>query len=72
LQSRRSYTVLIPIAAGIMLVATHPRFVLVALAYSYLLSAFIGMAIARLRHRDDAGAHPPASKDRDPGLTREA
>ena len=36
------------IAAGIVLIATHPRFVLVVLAYSYLASAFIGMAITRL------------------------
>ena len=55
LQSRRPYTVLIFIAAGIMAIATHPRFVLVALAYSYLASAFIGMAITRLRHRGDHG-----------------
>jgi CDP-diacylglycerol---serine O-phosphatidyltransferase len=52
LQSRRPYTVLIPIAAGIVLIATHPRFVLVAAAYSYLASPFIGMAYVRLRQRD--------------------
>ena len=51
LQSRRSYTVLIFIAAAIVLVATHPRFVLVAMAYTYLASAFIGQAITRFRHR---------------------
>ena len=58
LQIRRPYSVLLLIAAAIMLIATHPRFVLVAMAYSYLLSAFIGMAIARLRHRDDEPAEP--------------
>ena len=36
---------------GIMLIATHPRFVLVAAAYSYLASPFIGMAYLRLRQR---------------------
>ena len=51
LQSRRPYTVVLVIAAGIVLITTHPRYVLVALAYSYLLSAFVGMAITRLRHR---------------------
>ena len=56
-QTRRPYTVLIFIAGGIMLVATHPRFMLVAIAYSYLASAFIGLAISRLRHR----SAPPAS-----------
>jgi len=54
-QNRRPYTVLILVAAGIMLIATHPRFMLVAIAYGYLSSAFIGMALTRLRHRG-AGA----------------
>ena len=57
LQSRRPYTALIPIAAGIMLIATHPRLVLVVLAYSYLMSGFIGLAITRFRHR--GGRIPP-------------
>jgi len=51
LRSRRPYTVLLLIAAGIMLITTHPRFVLVLLAYTYLASAFIGMAITRFRRR---------------------
>jgi CDP-diacylglycerol--serine O-phosphatidyltransferase len=55
LQSRRPYTVLIFVAAGIMAIATHPRFVLVAMAYTYLASAFVGMAITRMRHRGDHG-----------------
>jgi CDP-diacylglycerol--serine O-phosphatidyltransferase len=58
LQTRRPYTVLILIAAGIVLVTTHPRYVLVALAYSYLASAFVGMAVTRFRHR--GGRVPPA------------
>jgi CDP-diacylglycerol---serine O-phosphatidyltransferase len=58
LQARRPYTVLIFIAAAIVLVTTHPRFVLVALAYSYLMSAFIGMALTRIKHR--GGRVPPA------------
>jgi CDP-diacylglycerol---serine O-phosphatidyltransferase len=66
-QNRRPYTVLIFIAAGIMLIATHPRIVLVAMAYSYLASAFIGMAISRFRHRGApavAGADARADADR--------
>ena len=51
LRTRRPYTVLLLIAAGIMLITTHPRFVLVLLAYSYLASAFVGMAITRFRRR---------------------
>ena len=33
---------LIFVAAGIVLIATHPQLTLVAIAYSYLASAFIG------------------------------
>jgi CDP-diacylglycerol--serine O-phosphatidyltransferase len=56
LQTRRPYTVLLLIAAGIMLIATHPRFVLVAMAYTYLASAFFGLAITRFRHRGTKAA----------------
>jgi len=51
LQMRRPYTVLLLIAAGIMAIATHPRFVLMLLSYSYLASAFVGLAMSRLRRR---------------------
>jgi CDP-diacylglycerol--serine O-phosphatidyltransferase len=51
LQMRRPYSVLFLIALGIMAIATHPRFVLVAMAYAYLVSAFVGLALTRLRHR---------------------
>ena len=54
-QGRKPYTVLIFVAAGIMLIATHPRFTLVAMAYSYLASAFVGMAITRFKHRGGSG-----------------
>ena len=63
LQVRRSYTVLLLIAAGLMLIATHPRIVLVVIAYSYLASAFVEMAIARLRHRGNTAADTPAVDD---------
>jgi CDP-diacylglycerol--serine O-phosphatidyltransferase len=53
LKVRRPYTVLLLFAAGIVLITTHPRYVLVVLIYSYLASAFIGLAITRLRHRGD-------------------
>jgi len=59
-KGRRPYTVLIFVAGGIMLVATHPRFMLVAVAYGYLASAFIGMGIARFKPR---GAVPVAELD---------
>jgi CDP-diacylglycerol---serine O-phosphatidyltransferase len=52
LQTRRPYTVLLLIAVAIMLIATHAQAVLVAMAYTYLASAFIGMAVNRLRRRE--------------------
>jgi len=73
LQSRRPYSVLLLIAAGIVLITTHPRFVLVAMAYTYLASAFIGMAITRIKHRggrglpadapDQSTPHAPPARD---------
>jgi len=59
LQMRRPYTVLFLIAGAIFLVATHPRYVLVGLAYIYLVSGFVELAWGRLRRR---GA--PAPSDR--------
>ena len=50
LRVRRPYTVLFFVAAGIMSITTHPRFVLVAMAYSYLVSGFVGIVMMRWRH----------------------
>jgi CDP-diacylglycerol--serine O-phosphatidyltransferase len=61
LQSRRPYTVLILIAAAIVAIWAHPRAVLVVIAYTYLASAFIGMAMTRFKHRGGRGvAEQPA------------
>jgi CDP-diacylglycerol--serine O-phosphatidyltransferase len=70
LQSRRPYTVLLLIATGIVLVATHPRFVLVVMAYTYLASAFIGMAITRFKHRGGRNAAEPDAADSDHAARR--
>jgi CDP-diacylglycerol--serine O-phosphatidyltransferase len=51
LQTRRPYTVLLLIAAGITLIVTHVQTALVVMAYTYLASAFIGMAVTRLKQR---------------------
>jgi hypothetical protein len=57
------------VAAGIMLIATHPPRMLVAISYGYLASAFVELAITRFKHRGergiDAAAVPAASIDRD-------
>jgi CDP-diacylglycerol--serine O-phosphatidyltransferase len=63
LQMRRPYTVLLLIAVGIMLIATHAQAVLVAMAYTYLASAFIGMAINRLRRREVKPAEEGVRKE---------
>jgi CDP-diacylglycerol---serine O-phosphatidyltransferase len=55
LQSRRPYSVLILIAAAIVAIWAHPRAVLVVIAYTYLASAFIGMAMTRFKHRGGRG-----------------
>ena len=66
LQIRRPYTVLLLIALAIGLITTHPRFVLVALSYAYLASAFIGMAVTRLRHRGGHAASEPGVSPAEP------
>ena len=50
-KNRKPYTVLIFVAAGIVAIATHPQWTLVVVAYAYLASGFIGMAITRFKHR---------------------
>jgi CDP-diacylglycerol---serine O-phosphatidyltransferase len=62
MQTRRPFRVLILFAAFIALLVTHPQWVLVTLAYGYLLSAFVGLAWSKLRRRP---AEPPAVEHRD-------
>jgi CDP-diacylglycerol---serine O-phosphatidyltransferase len=50
-QTRRPYRVLILFAIFIALLVTHPQWMLVSLAYGYLLSAFVGLGWSRLRRR---------------------
>jgi CDP-diacylglycerol--serine O-phosphatidyltransferase len=54
LQSRRSSTVLVLVALGLVLVAAEPQYSLVAMAYTYLASGFIGFAWMRLHRRSTA------------------
>jgi len=60
LQSRRSYPSLVLFAIGIALLASHTEIMLVVMAYTYLVSAFIEMAWHRVRSRD-AGSWQPAA-----------
>jgi CDP-diacylglycerol--serine O-phosphatidyltransferase len=59
-RARRPYTILIFVAAAIVLVATHPQAALVAIAYSYLASGLIGWAITRFKRK---GAAAPGAID---------
>ena len=56
LRSRRPYTVLLVMAAGIVLIVTNLHIALVAMSYTYLASAFIGMAITRFKQRGERGS----------------
>ena len=51
LQAPRSYTVLMVIAVVIAAIFAHPQGALLILAYTYTISAFVEMAVQRLRHR---------------------
>jgi CDP-diacylglycerol--serine O-phosphatidyltransferase len=70
-RTRRPYTILIFVAAAIVLVATHPQAALVAIAYGYLASGFIGLAITRIKRRGAPAtaaavdAEEPATDHRD-------
>jgi CDP-diacylglycerol--serine O-phosphatidyltransferase len=65
LQARRPYTMLLGIAGIIVLIATHPKSVLVILAYGYLASAFIEMAIVHYKHRGHRSSEPSREADHD-------
>jgi CDP-diacylglycerol--serine O-phosphatidyltransferase len=58
LQTRRSYSVLLLVAVGLALVAAQPDYLFVALAYGYLLSAFVELAWTRARRRHLHDGHP--------------
>ena len=53
LGARRSYPVLLLVAVGIALLTAQPELLLVAMAYTYLLSGFVGLALTRWRKRAD-------------------
>jgi CDP-diacylglycerol--serine O-phosphatidyltransferase len=65
MQTRRPFRVLILFAAFIALLVTHPQWVLVTLAYGYLLSAFAGLAWSKLRRRS---ADTSATEHRESGM----
>jgi CDP-diacylglycerol--serine O-phosphatidyltransferase len=59
------------VALIIAVIFVHPRYVLLVLAYSYLASAFVGMAVSRWKRHGDRGrpathAPVPDESDREP------
>jgi CDP-diacylglycerol--serine O-phosphatidyltransferase len=68
LRARRHYQVLIALAAVLAVIVASPAEVLLLMAYSYLASAFVEIALARIRRRsvghDEPGASPVADLDR--------
>jgi CDP-diacylglycerol---serine O-phosphatidyltransferase len=68
LQSRRSYAVLMVFAIALALLASHPEIVLVAVAYLYLLSGFVGLALQRAQRRvpEQASAPPEPAPQAQP------
>jgi hypothetical protein len=51
LGARRSYTVLLLVAVGLVVVVAQPEYLFVVMAYGYLASAFVELAWTRLRRR---------------------
>jgi CDP-diacylglycerol--serine O-phosphatidyltransferase len=56
---RRRYQSLIVMAGGLALLIAYPQIVLLAMAYTYLASGFVGLAIHKLRGRDPDISPPP-------------
>ncbi len=70
LKQRWSPTVLLLLALCLGAIVSHPALVLLAVAYAYLLSAFVEMAINRWRHRGGAAAMPVAGEADQPKRSR--
>ena len=65
LQTRRSSAVLVLVAVGLALLAAEPQYVLVAMAYAYLASGFIGYTWTRFhrRHGGEEGGQQVRQRD---------
>jgi CDP-diacylglycerol--serine O-phosphatidyltransferase len=61
LQARRTYPVLLVLAAGLALLAAHPELILVCLAYGYLVGTFVELAWHRLHRRHEPDVPVPAA-----------
>lgn len=59
LGARRRYQSLVLFAVMIALIVTYPQEVLLIMAYTYLSSAFVGLALQKLRRREGELTAPP-------------
>ena len=64
-RAKRRYTVLIALAAFVALVTAYPHQVLLIMAYGYLSSGFVGLAISKLRRRDHESTKPLGQQEAD-------
>ena len=60
LQARRSYSVLLVVAVVMVLITAQPEYLLVAMAYTYLASAFVELLWTRIRRH---GGHEEPKED---------
>jgi CDP-diacylglycerol--serine O-phosphatidyltransferase len=66
----RSYFALFLAAVVLALIASHPRVALVVISYSYVVSAFVGLAYTRLRrHRNPQALIPDAESQPGSGIS---
>jgi CDP-diacylglycerol--serine O-phosphatidyltransferase len=67
LGERRRYRVLVAAAAFLALIVTYPHEVLLVMAYGYLASAFVGLALHKLRRRGPETHTESVDSARSPG-----
>jgi CDP-diacylglycerol--serine O-phosphatidyltransferase len=72
LAARRKYPVLLLVALGLAAIAAHPELVLVAMAYTYLVSAFVEMAWNRLHRRPEQEEATAQGQEETPDTHRHA
>ncbi len=53
---RHSYLTLLLVATGMAAIAIHPQWILIVMAYTYLLSGLVGLVVARARRRPSSKA----------------
>jgi len=63
LQTRRSYPALFLFAVVLASLSSHPQLLLLGLAYTYLVSGFVGLALSKWRKKETPHVPAPAVSD---------